>query len=87
MKGNKVGRAGAVRFRRGSGSALYGGGGGKRWAVAAPAVVTRRLALPRALPLPLPSPGPRLPFPPPLPSLAFSPALGSRRDPGKLTRP
>ncbi|KAM9605488.1 eukaryotic translation initiation factor 4 gamma 2 isoform 2-T2 [Morphnus guianensis] len=41
VKGNKVSGAVSVRFRRGGESALYGGGGGKCWAVAAPAVILR----------------------------------------------
>lgn len=87
MKGNKVSGAASVRVRRGGESALYGGGGEKPWAVAAPAVVIRRLALSRALPPSPPQPRSPAPFPSPSPFLAFSPALGSRRDPGKLTRP
>lgn len=66
VRGNKVSRAGWVRFRRGGGSALYGGGGGTRWAGAA-AVVTRRLALPRALPPSPPQPRSPAPFPFPPP--------------------
>lgn len=67
-EGNKVSGAASVRARRGGESALYGGGGGQCRAVAASAVVTRRLALPRALP---PSP-PQPRSPAPFPSLPFS---------------